>query len=101
MANFQELINGETPVLVDFWAEWCGPCHMQTPILEDVARKLGEQVKIVKVNVDQNPAAAQAFAIQSIPTLLLFKQGQVVWRKSGVQTAAAIEQAVQQVHVSA
>ena len=82
--TFQELIEGDTPVLVDFFAEWCGPCKMMQPILEDTSKQLGAKVKILKVDVDRNPLAASKFQVRGVPTLLLFQKGQVVWRQSGV-----------------
>lgn len=82
--TFQELIDEETPVLVDFTAVWCGPCKMMHPILEDTAKQMGDKVKIVKVDVDKNPLAASKFQIRGVPTLILFHKGKVVWRQSGV-----------------
>lgn len=85
--SFQELIEGETPVLVDFFAVWCGPCKMMQPILEDTSKQLGEKVKIIKVDVDKNPLAASKFQVRGVPTLILFHKGKVVWRQSGVVPA--------------
>lgn len=83
--SFAELINSPgMPVLVDFYADWCGPCKTMAPILEQVAARHQGKVKIIKVDVDRNPAAAQQFRVQGIPTLILFHQGQPVWRQSGV-----------------
>lgn len=82
--TFQELIDGDTPVLVDFFATWCGPCKMMQPILEDTAKKMGEKVKIVKVDVDKNPLAASKFQVRGVPTLILFQKGKILWRESGV-----------------
>lgn len=82
--TFQELIEGEIPVLVDFFATWCGPCKMMQPILEDTSKKLGEKVKIIKVDVDKNPLAASKFQVRGVPTLILFQKGKAVWRQSGV-----------------
>ena len=84
MSAFQDLINGDTPVLVDFTATWCGPCKTQAPILHDVAQQLGEKVKIIKVDVDRNPDASAHYQIQGVPTLILFKKGEIKWRQSGV-----------------
>jgi len=84
MSAFSELIQGPTPVLVDFFATWCGPCKMMSPILDQVKNKVGDQVKIVKVDVDKNPAIAQQLQVRGVPTLVLFRQGSMLWRQSGV-----------------
>ncbi|MFM1888292.1 MAG: hypothetical protein RL501_579 [Bacteroidota bacterium] len=84
MSEFSKLIQGPTPVLVDFFATWCGPCKMMSPILEQVKNKVGDQVKIVKVDVDKNPAIAQQLKVRGVPTLVLFRQGSLLWRQSGV-----------------
>ncbi len=91
MNKFQELINSDKPVLVDFFAEWCGPCKMMAPILKDVKNKLGDAVTIVKVDVDKNPDAARQFNIQGVPTLMVFQKGEVKWRQSGVVQARQLE----------
>jgi thioredoxin 1 len=93
--TFQELIEGDTPVLVDFFAEWCGPCKMMQPILEDTSKQLGAKVKILKVDVDRNPLAASKFQVRGVPTLLLFQKGQVVWRQSGVVPAQQLVMVVE------
>lgn len=94
MSSFNELINGSTPVLVDFYADWCAPCRMMAPILEQVAINMSGQVKIVKVNVDKNQNAAAKYGVRSIPTLMLFQKGQVKWQGVGVIQADQIEQIV-------
>ncbi|PSL33356.1 thioredoxin [Chitinophaga ginsengisoli] len=96
MATFSELINSDKPVLVDFFATWCGPCKMQAPILDQLKQRVGDSATIIKVDVDKNPAAANAYQVQGVPTLILFKQGKIVWRQSGVVPVANLEQIVRQ-----
>jgi thioredoxin 1 len=90
MATFAELISGDKPVLIDFSAEWCGPCKMMGPILKDVARTVGEKVRILKIDVDKNPVVAQKYQVMSVPTLMVFKNGEAVFRQSGVMQAPQI-----------
>ena len=94
--NFQNLINGEKPVLVDFSAEWCGPCKMMAPILKELKLTVKESVTIIKIDVDKNPAAAQAYQVKGVPTLIVFQKGQILWRKSGVTSAKELQQIIQQ-----
>lgn len=94
--NFStEVLGASGAVLVDFWAPWCGPCRMQTPILEGLARELNGNARIVKLNTDENPATARNFGINSIPTLILFRDGKEVERMVGVQPAESIKRKLQ------
>ncbi|MDH3660335.1 MAG: thioredoxin [Alphaproteobacteria bacterium] len=94
-ADFDEAINaGDRPVLVDFWADWCGPCHAIAPALEELATEYGEKLTVAKLNVDENPAKPAAFGIRSIPTLILFRNGQPVQTLVGVQPKSALKAAI-------
>ncbi|MBO0952172.1 thioredoxin [Fibrella forsythiae] len=93
---FNEIIKGDTPVLVDFFAEWCGPCKTMAPILKDLASRMGDQVRILKIDIDKSPAAASGYKIQGVPTLILFRKGQIIWRQSGVVPLQQLEQVLKQ-----
>lgn len=91
MNDFNEIINSDKPTLVDFFATWCGPCRMQGPILEQVKTAVGDKATIIKVDIDKNQELAARYRVQSVPTLILFKSGEPVWRAVGVQQADALE----------
>jgi thioredoxin 1 len=93
--TFRDVINGEKPVLVDFTAEWCGPCKMMKPILQELREKMHDSVRILKLDVDRNREVANAFQISGVPTLILFKKGQMVWRQSGVIQTKQLQQVIQ------
>lgn len=94
--KFKELINQDKPVLVDFFAEWCGPCKMMSPILDDVKKRIGDGASIIKIDVDKNLQAAAVYQVRGVPTLILFKNGKQLWRRSGVVSAEELEKQIQQ-----
>lgn len=97
MEKFDELIKGDVPVLVDYFATWCGPCKMMHPILEDVKKQLGDKVKILKVDIDvpANRQSVYTYQVQSVPTLMLFKDGKMLWRQSGVVQAKPLKEIIE------
>lgn len=92
--NFNEIIKGEKPVLVDFHADWCGPCKMMAPVIEQFSKEMHDKVRILKVDVDRNPKAATTYQIQGVPTFILFKRGHIIWRQSGSLPLQTLRQAV-------
>ncbi len=94
--GFTDLINSQTPVLVDFYATWCGPCKMMAPMLEDLKDKIGDKAKIIKIDIDKNPEAADKYGVRSVPTLMVFKEGKMLWRQSGVVPVHQLESIIRQ-----
>jgi thioredoxin len=94
MSSFREIIRSDKPVLVDFFATWCGPCKMMTPILHEVKAAVGDNISIIKIDVDKAPQVAAEFGVQGVPTLILFRQGQIKWRQSGVVQAKELKEII-------
>lgn len=95
-ANFETIINDTKPVIVDFHALWCGPCKVQSPILKQIAEEFGDRIRVIKIDVDQNQNLADQYSIRSVPTLVVFKRGQLVWRQSGVVSKNQLESLLKQ-----
>jgi thioredoxin 1 len=94
--TFNDIINGEKPVLVDFYTDWCGPCKMMNPILKDLKKSMGDAINIIKVDAEKNADAAIKYNVRGVPTLILFKDGQILWQQSGVVQAKQLEQIINQ-----
>ena len=98
MSKFNELINGDQPVLVDFHATWCGPCKTMAPVLEELKNEIGGKARVIKVDIDKNPAAARKYHVKGVPTFILFKGGQQVWRQSGAIPKSMLSEAIDRVN---
>jgi thioredoxin 1 len=94
--NFDSIISDSRPVIVDFHALWCGPCKVQSPILSEIASEFGDRLRVIKIDVDQNPALASKYHIQGVPTVILFKNGKLVWRQSGVASKSQLIEVIKQ-----
>ena len=96
MATFSEIIKGDKPVLVDFYATWCGPCKTMSPMLDQLKQEVGDAATVLKIDVDKNQSAAAAYGVQGVPTLILFKEGKILWRQSGVVPVGQLQQLIRQ-----
>ena len=96
MENFNDIINSEQLTLVDFFATWCGPCKMMHPVLEQLKEELGESIRIIKIDVDKNNSLAMNYRVQSVPTLMLFRKGEMLWRQSGALPLSALKKVIEQ-----
>jgi thioredoxin 1 len=95
MSKFNEIIRGDEPVLVDFYATWCGPCQTMMPIIDEIKNEFGSRLRILKVDVDKNIGASQKFKVRGVPTFILFKNGEIVWRGSGVHSRADMKRVIE------
>lgn len=95
MSSFQQILNDPKPVLIDFYAEWCGPCKMMPPILKELKEKMGETLRIIKIDVDKNQQIASKYQVRGVPTLMLMKEGSVLWKQSGVMDAISLHKTIQ------
>ncbi len=94
--TFGDITGGEKPVLVDFYADWCGPCKMMKPVLDELRQLLGDKIRILKIDIDRNPAITNSLNISGVPTIVLYQKGQILWRQSGVLSAKQIQSVIQQ-----
>ncbi|MDL2215318.1 thioredoxin [Dysgonomonas sp. OttesenSCG-928-M03] len=94
MESFKDIIAGEKPVLVDFYATWCGPCKVMAPIIDTIATELNGEVRILKIDIDKNPQAASHYRVQAVPTLIIFKKGEAIWRNAGAMDKASLLQQI-------
>lgn len=94
MADFREIVSSKKPVLIDFFAEWCGPCKTLGPILKDVAHEMSEEVRVIKIDIDKNPTLARTLNVRSVPTLMIYKEESLLWRQNGVLPKAQIIKAL-------
>lgn len=97
MSQFQELIQSDTPVLVDFFATWCGPCKMMSPVLDDLKNELGSNIRIIKIDVDKNVQVAEKYKVRGVPTFILFQKGEILWRQSGAMDKNTLKQKITQI----
>ncbi|MCB0600189.1 MAG: thioredoxin [Saprospiraceae bacterium] len=95
-ANFSDLIKGDTPVLIDFHAEWCGPCKMQSPIIKEIALSMKDKLRVIKIDVDKNPSLSRKYKIRGVPTLALFKDGELKWMQAGMKSKQQILKVIDQ-----